>query len=169
MNLNLLGTKARHSKAGVSLIFETFVSFLISAPSLLLGEFFLTKNVISFLAIVVRFLTRRFLPEYQSGIETVYHYKEGNDDIDIQIVDTCGNVSCDVSLRNDDVIIHFFCTLAICLHYYLWSPLSLLLFSSFVSVQHQFSVCCILFLSKRISFTYTILKIIFLIYFALRY
>ena len=53
---------------------------------------FFKVTVFSVLAIVVRFLTRRFLPEYQSGIETVYHYKDSSDDNDIQIIDTCGNV-----------------------------------------------------------------------------
>eukprot|EP00795_Rhopilema_esculentum_P005040 gene5040-150_t len=57
-------------------------------------------------AIIVRFLTRRFLPEYQSGIETVYHYKEGNEDADIQIIDTCGNND-DLCMCADSIILVF--------------------------------------------------------------
>jgi len=57
-------------------------------------------------AIVVRFLTRRFLPEYQSGVETVYHYKEGNAETDIQIIDTCGNND-DLCMCAESIILVF--------------------------------------------------------------
>lgn len=58
-------------------------------------------------AIVVRFLTRRFLPEYQSGIETIYHhFKDGNDTKEIQIIDTCGNND-DLCSFADSIILVF--------------------------------------------------------------
>ena len=82
-------------------------------------RFVFNKILFLFLAIVVRFLTRRFLPEYQSGIETVYHYKDGGDDNDIQIIDTCGNVSyCIIVLNIVLYCIVLYCIVLYCIVLY---------------------------------------------------